>query len=278
MTSLAARVASGPTRLPVDSSSSPPVSSAVTPGWSCSERNVSSPFVSTVRSRTGASRVARRCSVDEASMPIAPPTPTRSISLSAIRAFARECCSARAANCCGPTATAPPRTRWAMPSSTSTSRSRRIVISLTSSSPASCTTRTRPSTSRRRRISPRRSMLSRFKRVPSRDSAEGRRTRRRRRVEHTEGQPLCHGVAERRRLDRTDGDVTVDVLGEEVEQERRPCPAAEDLHRREAELADHGRRRPGHRLDGTPGDLGRRRRGARVPLRRSARPACPAGR
>ncbi len=55
----AARVASGPTRLPVDSSSSPPVSNAVTPGWPCSERNVSSPLVSTVRLRTGARRVGQ---------------------------------------------------------------------------------------------------------------------------------------------------------------------------------------------------------------------------
>ena len=47
-------VASGPTRLPVRGSSCPPVSSAVTPGRSCSAGNVSGPLVTTVSSRTPA--------------------------------------------------------------------------------------------------------------------------------------------------------------------------------------------------------------------------------
>ena len=51
--------------------------------------------------------------VDDASMPIAPPVPTRSSSFSAMRALARACCRKRVANSWGPTAIAPPRTRWA---------------------------------------------------------------------------------------------------------------------------------------------------------------------
>ena len=42
---------------------------------------MSGPLVSTVRSRTPPRRAARRCKVDDASMPIAPPVPTMSTQL-----------------------------------------------------------------------------------------------------------------------------------------------------------------------------------------------------
>ena len=107
-TSCAVRVAIGPTRLPVRGSSWPPVSSAVTPGLSCSAANVSCPLVTTVRSRTSPRWTDRRWSVVEASMPMAPPSPTSGASLAAMRSLARTWRLNRSANGWGPMATAPP--------------------------------------------------------------------------------------------------------------------------------------------------------------------------
>ena len=76
ITSPADRVAIGPTSEPVRGSSRPPVISAVTEGWPPSTANESTLLVSTVSSRTDSRPAARRCTVDEASMPIAPPSPT----------------------------------------------------------------------------------------------------------------------------------------------------------------------------------------------------------
>ena len=73
------------------------------------------------------------------------------------------------------------------------------------------------------------------------------------RAEHAEGEALGHRVAERRRLDRADRDGTIDVLGEELQQERRPRSAAEHLDARQAEL--------GERLPRSTGPSTRRRSG-----------------
>ena len=191
----------------------------------------------------------------------------------------------RAANCCGPTATAPPRTRWATPSSTSTSRSRRIVISLTSSSPASSDDAHPPvdveaptdqlETVHALEVHVRHPASAR---PPLLGRAQRRSVPRRRRRTHrgrAPGRARCRSPSPRPGR-RVTVPSTCSPSSRSSSADRAPPPKTCTLG--SAELGDDRRRRLRHRLDGAADDLRSRRVRARARPRRRARPACPTGR
>ena len=157
---VAASTATGPTKLPVRSSSSPPISTECTPGRRRAVAAFSSELVAMSRSRASTSEMSA-LDVVEASNAAAPSSGTRSIAFFARIAFAPARAVARAPNGSGSSgATAPPRTRRTTPSASRSARSRRTVIAETRSSSAADSRRIAPSCASSSRSRARRSLAS----------------------------------------------------------------------------------------------------------------------